>query len=850
METRNLAARAGYWSAHHRKKAIWGWVAFVVIAALLGTAAGMKIIKKEDQGNGDSRTAAQHIAKAGLKDLASEQVLIQSRGALHASDPQFRAAVVDVQRRVSRFPYVTELTSPYSPAHSGQTSADERSALVLFQIRGDNDQAKKRVGPVLNEVAIAQRAHPQLRIEEVGDASADKALSKAFADDFKKAETLSLPITLAILLVAFGAVVAAVVPVVLGLSAVAAALGIVGLLSHAWPVDQAISSVILLIGLAVGIDYSLFYIRREREERRAGRTPEGALEAAAATSGRAVLVSGSTVIVAMAGMYLTGNATFASFGTGTIIVVAIAMIGSVTVLPALLAWLGDRIDKGRLPLISRLRARSGGGAWSYVVDRVLRHPVVSVVLAGGLLVALAIPAFSLHTVDTGVNGLPPELPITKTLKRVQAAFPGGAVPATVVVEAKNVNAPRVADGISQIEYGALGTGLMHEPITVRENASHTAAVVSVPLSGNGTDATSNKAVKLLRNRVIPNTIGEVPGVEVHVGGMTAGSLDFNNQMKARAPWVFAFVLGLAFCLLLVTFRSLVIPVKAIALNLLSVGAAYGVLVLVFQDGHLESLLGFKSIGGITSWLPLFLFVILFGLSMDYHILILTRVREAYDRGMATEHAIAKGIKATAGVVTSAAVVMVAVFGIFATLSALDFKMMGVGLATAVLIDATIVRAVLLPATMKLLGDWNWYLPKWLEWLPKIGHEPAAPVAAAEAAPTPGHELVIEVSETGGEQVRVRLNGELDLNSASMFSDRLLEVEADAPPLTVIDLRGLSFIDSSGLRELFLANRRARAQGRRLVIVRGAKPIDRVLEMVRADAAIETVDDPDSPALAG
>ena len=837
METRNLAARAGHWSANHRKLAIWGWVAFVLVCVLAGGAAGMKHIKQEDQGNGDSRTAARAIAHAGLKERATEQVLIQTRGALRASDPQFKAAVLDVQRRVSREPYVINVTSPYDPAHSGQTSADERSALVQFQIRGDTDQAKKRVTPILATTAAAQRAHPELRIEQFGDASADKALSKAFDDDFKKAERLSLPITLVILFLAFGALVAATLPVVLGLSAVGAALGIVGVLSHAWPVDQAISSVILLIGLAVGIDYSLFYIRREREERRAGRDPERALANAAATSGRAVLVSGTTVIIAMAGLYITGNSTFASFGTGTIIVVAIAMIGSLTVLPAMLAWLGDRIDKGRVPFVSRLRRGQGGGFWTFVVERVLRHPYVSVVLAGGLLVALCVPAFSLHTVDTGVNGLPPELPITKTLKRIETAFPGGAIPATVVVQAKDVTAKPVADGISQIELGALGTGVMHEPITVRTNASHTAAIVDVPLAGNGTDSTSIDALKQLRNRVIPNTIGEVPGVSVHVGGLTAGSYDFNNQMKSRAPWVFAFVLSLAFVLLMVTFRSLVIPLKAIVLNLLSVGAAYGVLVLIFQKGNLESLLGFKSIGGITSWLPLFLFVILFGLSMDYHVLILTRVREAYDNGLTTERAVATGIKATAGVVTSAAIVMVAVFGIFATLSALDFKMMGVGLATAILIDATIVRAVLLPATMKLLGDWNWYLPKWLEWLPQIAHEPGL-VGATEH---PGG-LEIDVTRSDG-QVRVVLTGELDMATATELADELEKIEARDPALLVIDLRGLEFMDSSGLHQLFMANRRARERRRRLVIVKGSGPIDRVLDVARAADAIETVDDP-------
>jgi RND superfamily putative drug exporter len=515
----------------------------------------------------------------------------------------------------------------------------------------------------------------------------------------------------------------------------------VGILSHGWPVDEAVSSVVLLIGLAVGIDYSLFYIRREREERVGGRSPEEALQVAAATSGRAVLVSGSTVMVAMAGLYITGNVTFDSFGTGTIIVVAVAMLGSLTVLPAMLSKLGDRIDKGRVPFVSRLRGRSTGGAWGFVVERVLRRPVVSAVLAGGVLVALAVPAFSLHTVDSGIQGLPPDLPITKTLKRVQAEFPGGPVPALVVVQAKDVTAPPVARAIDSIELGALGSGLMHEPVTNRINSAHTTAVVSVPLGGNGTDATSNRALKALRDQVIPNTVGRVPGVKADVAGLTAQSYDFNRQMKSRSPWVFAFVLGLAFCLLLFTFRSLVIPLKAIALNLLSVGASYGVLVWVFQYGHGESLLGFHSTGAIVSWMPLFMFVILFGLSMDYHVFILTRIREGFDRGMSTDQAVSHGIKTTAGVVTSAAVVMVSVFAIFATLSLVFFKELGVGLAVAVFIDATLVRAVLLPATMKLLGDWNWYLPRWLEWLPHVSPEgaglpPSATDSRPPIAPTP------------------------------------------------------------------------------------------------------------------
>jgi RND superfamily putative drug exporter len=314
----------------------------------------------------------------------------------------------------------------------------------------------------------------------------------------------------------------------------------------------------------------------------------------------------------------------------------------------------------------------------------------------------------------------------QTYDRIQTAFPGGPLPAVVAVRADDVDAPAVREAIRDMRRRAVATGRMQEPVEVRVSADRTLARVDIPLAGEGTDDESDRALAALRDDVVPHTVGAVPGVRADVTGITAGSKDFNDQMRATAPIVFAFVLGMAFLLLLGTFRSVVIPLKAIVLNLLSVGAAYGVLVFVFQEGHFESLLGFESIGGITSWLPLFLFVILFGLSMDYHVFILSRIREAFDGGMSSEDAVAHGIRTTAGVVTSAAVVMVAVFAIFATLSSLEFKQMGVGLAVAVLIDATIIRGVLLPATMKLLGDWNWYLPRFIgRRLPRLAAEGAA-----------------------------------------------------------------------------------------------------------------------------
>jgi RND superfamily putative drug exporter len=731
MQATNLTSRAARWSAKHRRIAILGWIAFVVLSLAVGSAVGTKIIADEDNGNGDSRTGDRIVADAGFPKEASEQVLIQSQGGLTVSDATFTQAVHDVESHLSQTPHVTEIKSPLAPQNAGQVSADGHSALVSFELRGDDDQVSERVDGALAAVADAQAAHRNLKIEEVGDASIEKAASDSLDKDFQRAEGLSLPITLAILVLAFGAFVAAGVPLLLALTAVAATLGLLGPISQLFPVDEAINSVVLLIGLAVGVDYSMFYLRRERSERRAGRSNEEALEIAAATSGRAVLVSGLTVMIAMAGMFLTGNATFMSFAVGTILVVAVAVVGSLTVLPAVLSKLGDKVEKGRIPFISRLRRDDGESRiWSAILDRVLRRPLVSAVLATAALVTLALPAFHMNTLENGAAGLPQSLPIVKTYDRVQAAFPGAPLPANVVVQADDVNDPAVVAAIGDMRRAAIDTGLMNNPVTVTTNPDHTVSVVSIPMVGNGTDAQSIKALEALRGEVVPETVGHLDGVNAYVSGVTAGSEDFDAQMSKTAPLVFAFVLGLAFILLMATFRSIVIAAKAIILNLLSVGAAYGVLVWVFQEGHLENLLGFQSSGGITSWLPLFLFVLLFGLSMDYHVFIISRIREAYDGGMSTSDAVSHGIKSTAGVVTSAAVVMIAVFSIFGTLGALDFKQMGVGLAVAVLIDATVVRAVLLPATMKLLGDWNWYLPSWLGWLPRIGHEPEVEGAAA------------------------------------------------------------------------------------------------------------------------
>ena len=719
----NFAARAGRWSARHRKIAILGWLAFVVAAAVGGGAAGLNTFAWQENGPGEAGRADKAIFDHFPRH-ADETVLVQSTSAT-TRDAGFKAAVADVQRRLQSAPHVTNVQSPFAAGNAGQISRDGRSALVSFQLAGDFELTEQRVDAALKAVAAAQADHPDLRIEQFGDASSAKALGEVFEKDFKKAETLSLPVTLLILIVAFGSLVAAGLPLLLALSAVLGTIGLVSLFSQVSPVDESITSVILLIGLAVGVDYCLFYLRREREERAAGRSAEAALEAAAATSGRAVLISGFTVMVAMAGMYFTGSSTFSSFATGTIMVVAVAMVGSITVLPALLSKLGDRVEKGRIPFLHRLRSRDGESrVWGAILDRVLARPKLSAFAATALLVVMAVPALGLKTGVPGTDSLPRDLAVMQTFDRIEAAFPGGPLPAIVAIKADDVTSPAVSAAIERLRRDALAGGQMRQPTQLDVSPDKQVARLALPLAGNGSDAKSEAALSTLREELIPQTIGRADGAEAFVSGQTAQSRDFNDLMKGNAPIVFAFVLAMAFVLLLFTFRSIVIPIKAIVLNLLSVGAAYGVLVYLFQDGHGEKLLGFESTGAITSWLPLFLFVILFGLSMDYHVFILSRIREAFDRGMSTEEAVAHGIKSTAGVVTSAAVVMVAVFSIFATLTAIEFKQMGVGLAVAVLVDATLVRAVLLPATMKLLGDWNWYLPRRLRRIPRIVHEPA------------------------------------------------------------------------------------------------------------------------------
>jgi putative drug exporter of the RND superfamily len=714
-----VVERVAGWSARHRKTALLGWLLLVAGAVMISSMLGTKNLNSYDPGQAGQ--AERVLARPGVVQPDTETVLIQARSgtATVASDPEIRRAIRQVTAALGAMPKVaTGIESPLAPGGGKLISRDGRSALVMFNVVGNPDNADKTVVPAQGAVAAIQASHPGLRVGEAGQASVNGAINNIISSDFRRAEVTSVPITLVLLLCVFGALIAAGIPLLLAGTSVATAISLLAIPSRWLPIGSTTSSVVLLVGMAVGVDYSLFYLRREREERAAGADTYTAVRRAAATSGRAIVVSGLTVMISLSGLFLTGIDVFSGLAVGTIMVVGITVLGSLTALPAALSLLGSWVDRGRIPFLGRRRtAARPSRVWSALARRVVAKPVLFGGVAALALAALAVPALSMRLAEPGFRDLPTNVPVVQSLLATQKAFPGGPAPAEVVVTGNNLTGPAVRHAITALQGRAATSTLLRQPVTTALLGHDQVMVVSVPLAGGGTDATSNRALAQLRDQALPATLGKVSGIDYAVTGMTAGNHDFDNQLTATLPLVFAFVLGLAFLVLMVSFRSVFIPLTSIVLNLLSIGAAYGVLTLIFQDGHLHGPLGFSPYGGIVPWMPLFMFVLLFGLSMDYHVFILSRIRELRMRGMPTREAISNGIGASAGVVTSAAVIMVAVFSIFATLSVIEFKMIGIGLATAILIDATVVRGILMPAAMSLLGERNWYLPRWLAWLP-------------------------------------------------------------------------------------------------------------------------------------
>jgi RND superfamily putative drug exporter len=690
---------------------------------------------------GQAGQGEQVLTRLGVVTPPSESVLIEARAgerrlALGAAT-QVRRVARQVTAALEALPSAAaDVRAPFGAGGQKLRSGNGSAALITFTVAGPNARADSTVLTDLAAVRKIQDANPGMLVREAGSASTDRVANALLSHDFRQSEWTSIPLTLVLLIAVFGALIAAGIPVLLATTAVVTAVSLLTVVSQWLPVGGGTSELILVIGMAVGVDYSLFYLRREREERAAGRDPDAVVRIAAATSGRAILISGLTVMISLAGLFLTGVDVFIGVGAGTIIVVGITVVGSLTFLPALLSWLGPWADRGHLPYLGRRRHQPRPSrAWGGLAARVVRRPLLFGGVAAAALLALASPALGMRIGSPAID-LPSNLGVVRVLADIQQEFPGRPAPADVVVTGSQLHSPAMARELTALRSRASAVGPIRGPVTATEVANGKALVVQVPLAGPGSGKVSDSALLTLQNEVLPATIGQVPGTSFAVTGNTAANYDFASTLDSRTPLVLGAVALLAFFLLMCAFRSITIPVVSIVLNLLSVGGAYGLVTFIFQDGHLQSLLGFTSFGALVPWVPLFTFVMLFGLSMDYHVFILSRIRELWLGGARAEDAIVTGIGRSAGVVTSAAVIMVAVFSIFATLSMIDVKMLGVGLASAVLIDATVVRGVILPACMALLGERAWYLPSWLAWLP--GRSLACDGASAPAAHQRGH----------------------------------------------------------------------------------------------------------------
>ncbi|MFF4897911.1 MMPL family transporter [Streptomyces sp. NPDC001068] len=731
-ERGGATVRMARWSATHPWRAVCAWVLFVALCAGAGSVVGTRT---SDTGlaTGEALRAARMEDGAGLTAPAVENVLITARsGALDR--PSAQRAASDVRARLERLPQVTEVAEPVA-------ARDGSALLVRATMAGTADDAGANVRPLLDATDATGGAYPALRVEEVGDASMSAALDTRLDGDFHKAELVSIPVTLAILLVAFGALLAAGVPVLLALSSVGAAIGLSALASQLVPATDVLDSVILLIGMAVGVDYSLFYLRRDREERALGRNRIDAVEIAAATSGHAVVVSGLAVSVAMCGMFVSHSSTFHSLAIGAILVVAVAVLGSVTVLPALLAGLGARLERPRVPLVWRLTARRQGEGrfWPAVLRPALRRPAATLALSVVALLAIAAPATGMRLKLLDDSDLPRTLPVMQSYDRLTAAFPGTGSSLRVVVRAPAAQAAGIGRTLTALAEETARRPLFNDdgPVRPRTSRDHTVTTVDLGVGHRAGTADAKRALDLLRRQLLPQALRGIPVAEHAVGGPVALTADFTDDATDAMPWAIGFVLLFTLVMLMAIFRSPVVALTAIVLNTLSAAASYGLLTLVFQHHWAEGMLGFHSNGAIVTWLPLFLFVVLFGLSMDYHIFVVSRIQELVRQGLPTTQAVARGITRSAGTVTSAAVVMVAVFAIFATLSTLDMKQLGVGLAAAILLDATVIRAVVLPAAMILLGRANW-------WTPRLLSRSGTPTAAVSPDHEPRRAVVDEL----------------------------------------------------------------------------------------------------------
>ncbi|HXH22609.1 MAG TPA: MMPL family transporter [Dehalococcoidia bacterium] len=730
-------------SARHPWRVVVLWVAalvgsFALIGALLPGALTNEADVTTDL---ESERGQKLIEQLRGPFRVHEAILVESQ-TLTVDDPAFKAYVEQLHAGIAALgpEIVEQSTSYYISNDPSLVSTDRRTTLIPLVMAGDIDDATKNIKDVL---AVIEKANEtdRFHVFASGFASVSEDFNKALEKDLQRSEFGTLPLALIILIAVFGAVVAAFIPLGLAFAAIIAAVALTAIIGQQFKFTFFVTNMILMMGLAVGIDYCLFIVSRFREERARGLDKLDAISVAAGTAGRAVLFSGLTVVVALTGLLIVPQTIFRSLSGGAILVVLASVAASLTLLPALLSLLGDRVNSLRIPFVQKAQKAfdelAPGGFWDRVAHTVMGRPVISVVAVTGLLVAASVPYTDIELGFAGLSTLPDSFPSKQGFLRLQEKFAGGQVyPAEVVIQG-DVDSPAVQGGIERLK-AIVARDHVFGPSQLEKDASGDLGVLSISLAADPNARLATDAIERLREQYIPQAFQGVDA-EVLVAGLAAENLDGYQMTAHYLPIVVAFVLGLSFILLTMVFRSIVVPAKAIVMNLLSVGAAYGLIVLIFQKGFAKDLLGFQQVESIEAWLPLFLFSILFGLSMDYHVFLLSRIKERYDLTGDNTGAVAFGLRSTGRLITGAALIMVTVFGGFAIGDLVMFQQMGFGLGVAVLVDATVIRSVLVPASMKLLGRWNWYLPPVLQWLPHVGIEGshAAPTRALAAEPTTG-----------------------------------------------------------------------------------------------------------------
>ncbi len=738
--------RVAGWSARHRWPVFVGWfvvtIGLFAISQSMGGIRALSVTGGPGSGSPTEAVRGSQAMRSGATDAGASESLtmVVASTAVPVTDPAFKTTVGEIVTRLTAIqatvdgtagPAFASVLNPFTtPPQSGLYAPDGKAVMITAVIPGSETQRQTRTAAIAPEIARVQADFPAYDIHAIASTLTNDQINAVISGDLDGSLKLSLPATFLILIVAFGALTASLIPLLLAVTALLAAFGALGIYSQVVsPVSPYATQLVVLIGLAVAVDYSLFMITRFRSERRAGVGRMAAIETASATAGRAVFFSGIAVMISLSGLFLLPDEIFHSMALGTIAVIVAAIAGSLVFLPATLAIVGDGVNRGRVPIIGR--AHEGHGVWASIVGRVMRRPWISAIAAVAILVALASPVRLLQLGEADISSFPPTVDGVQADLALQAHWPQGTL-MNVSVVATGGDAAATKTALDKVASELPSISGLSAPVQPGTSPDGTARWVTVVMSGGQNDPANWDIVRQVRSAVVPPAFAG-SGATVYVTGDAAYAMDGTQLYADGMVRILVFVLGFSFLLLMLVFHSIAIPLKAIALNLLSTGAAYGAIVLVFQKGWLGEALGVTPSEAIQNWVPIFIFTVLFGLSMDYEVFILSRIKEDVDRGASTHDAVARGIAETAGTVTSAAAIMVVVFLVFMTLRLVIIRELGMGLAVAVFLDATLIRTVLLPATMRLLGEWNWYLPPFLRWLPQIRIE-GEPVGDHAAVP--------------------------------------------------------------------------------------------------------------------